>query len=1158
MPLDASHYLPSPCSYKSESPLGGFSLQVSLCFNSTSIHSHALLDSGASTCFIDKAFVCAHNIPTIRTSQPIPVEAIDGRALSSGAVTETTIPLVLQIGAHQEELTFYLIATPRHPIVLGLSWLETHNPTVDWCSRSITFPTTPIPARSRHSLDSAESGLVATLAVVSGNVTVPVTNLPIRYSDFSDIFEKRNADRLPAHRPYDCPIELQAGEHPPFGPIYGLSEPELEALRTYLTENLAKGFIQPSKSPAGAPILFVKKKDGSLRLCVDYRGLNKVTVRNRYPLPLIPALLDRLRTGHIFSKIDLRGAYNLVRIKPGDEWKTAFRTRYGHFEYKVMPFGLTNAPAVFQHMMNDIFREYLDHFVVIYLDDILVFSSNLAEHTHHVRLVLTKLREYGLFAKSEKCEFDRTSVEFLGYMISPTGITMDKRKVAAITDWPLPTRLKEVQSFLGFANFYRRFIEGFSSLVQPLIQLTRKDTPFVWTPAAHNAFNALKAAFLSAPLLVHPDPTRPFQVETDASDFAIGAVLSQPDDNGTLHPVAFYSRKFTAPEINYPVYDKELAAIISAFAEWRPYLAGAQHRIQVVTDHKNLIHFTTTRTLNRRQARWSSFLADYDFEILFRPGAQHGKADALSRRPDFALRPGDDAYSQQSHCLLRPDRLHMFATYMLHDDSLLNEISQATTSDPFATDIMARLNNPSPERQSSDLNHFTTHDGLLYRNHLLYVPDGPCRLRVLQTCHDDPLAGHFGVAKTLALLSRGFWWPQPWKLVKEFIKSCDICARSKAAHHRPYGLLHPLPIPSRPWASLSMDFITDLPRVGDHDTVLVVVDRFSKMAHFVPCSKTISGEETAALFLKNVVRLHGLPEDVTSDRGPQFISHFWRRLLQTFGTSVNLSTAHHPQTDGQTERVNQILEQYLRCSVSYQQDDWVDLLAMAEFAYNNSIHASTKVSPFFANYGFHPRFSISVPERSINPSAEARAHTLQVVHRDLSLELRAAGKQYKAHADRHRLVAPTFKVGDMVWLLRRHIATTRPCAKLDYKKLGPFRILERVNPVAFRLALPPTFRLHDVFHVSLLELYHPSRIPGRQPPPPPPVELSTGEEYEVDRILDSRLRRGRLQYLVLWKGYPLSDATWEPVTHLQNAPEAIRTFHHRYPHKPTAVLGRRP
>ena len=652
-----------------------------------------------------------------------------------------------------------------------------------------------------------------------------------------------------------------------------------------------------------------------------------------------------------------------------------------------MPFGLTNAPAVFQHMMNNIFREYLDHFVVIYLDDILVFSSNIEEHTRHVRLVLSKLREHGLYAKSEKCEFDRTSVEFLGYMISPSGITMDARKVVAITDWPVPTQLKEVQSFLGFANFYRRFINGFSSLVQPLIILTRKDTPFLWTSAAQRAFDALKAAFLTALVLVHPDPTRPFQVETDASDFAIGVVLSQPDDEGTLRPVAFYSRKFTAPEINYPVYDKELATIISAFTEWRPYLAGAQHRIQVLTDHKNLIYFTTSRTLNRRQARWSSFLADYDFEILFRPGVQHGKADALSRRPDFALRPGDDAYSQQSHCLLRPDQLQMFATCMLHDDSLLNEIATTTVSDPFAKEIMGRINDPSPDMKSSYLNQFTTRDGLLYRNHLLYVPEGSCRTRVLQNCHDDPLAGHFGVTKTLELLSRGFWWPQPWKFVKEFIKTCDVCARSKTPHHRPYGLLHPLPIPRRPWVSLSMDFITDLPLVGGHDTVLVIVDRFSKMAHFVPCSKTISGEETVDLFLKNVVRLHGLPEDITSDRGSQFISHFWRRLLQTFGTSVNLSSTYHPQTDGQTERVNQILEQYLRCTVSYQQEDWVDFLAMAEFAYNNSIHASTKVSPFFANYGFHPRFNISIPATSVNPSAETHARALHYVRCDISLEL---------------------------------------------------------------------------------------------------------------------------------------------------------------------------
>ena len=1175
----------SLCSYNSVMSSGGFVLEVSLSYGSISIQSHALLDSGASTCFIDIAFVHAHNIPIIHTSQPIPVESIDGRVLSSGAVTQVTVPLVLQVGSHQEVLTFYLIASPRHPIVLGLSWLETHNPTVDWCRHSIVFPQqAPYPDSMAtnsnlvaHSPDSmgTDSNLVAQFLdsvktncnsvptpsplVLLRGISIPTNTLPARYHDFSDVFEKKNADQLPEHRLYDCPIDLQEGAHPPFGPIYGLAEPELKALREYLDENIAKGFIQPSKSPAGAPILFVKKKDGSLRLCVDYRGLNRVTIRNRYPLPLILELLDRLRSARVFSKIDLRGAYNLVHIKPGDEtWKTAFRTRSGHFEYKVMPFGLTNAPAVFQHMMNHIFREYLDHFVVIYLDDILVFSSNMEEHTRHVRLILAKLREHGLYAKSEKCEFDQTSMEFLGYVISPSRIRMDTRKVATIQDWPIPTRLKEVQSFLGFANFYRRFIDRFSTLVQPLIALTRKGVPFMWTSATQRAFDALKKAFISAPVLVHPNPTKPFQVEADASDFALGAILSQLDENGTLHPVAYYSRKFTASEINYPVYDKELAAIISAFAEWRPYLVGAQHRIQVVTDHKNLMYFATSRTLNRRQARWSTFLADYDFEICFRPGIQHGKADALSRRPDFALRPGDAAYAQQSHSVFKPDQLQLFSTLMLHDDNLLQAIAKATKTDPFATAIIKSMHGSSTATQRSDLHQFTVQDGLLYRDHLLYVPEGSCRTQVLQTCHDDPLAGHFGVAKTLELVSRGFWWPQPWKFVKEFIKTCDVCARAKVVHHRPYGLLQPLPIPNRPWASISMDFITDLPPVNGLDAVLVIVDRFSKMAHFVPCSKAISGKETADLLLKSVVRLHGIPEDITSDRGPQFISHFWKRFLQIFGTSLNLSTAYHPQTDGQTERVNQILEQYLRCTISYQQDDWVDFLPLAEFAYNNATHTSTQVSPFFANYGFHPRFSISIPANSVNPSAESRARTLQEVHRDLSLELRISNDRYKAQANRLRSATPAFAVGDMVWLLRRHIATTRPCSKLDYKKLGPFRIIQRVNPVAFRLELPQHFGLHDVFHASLLEIYHPSGIPGRHSSPPLPVELSTGEEYEVDQILDSRMRRRQLQYLVLWKGYPISEATWEPVTHLQHAPEALRDFHQRYPLKPGGNLGGRP
>jgi len=272
------------------------------------------------------------------------------------------------------------------------------------------------------------------------------------------VFEKKNADTLPQHRLYDCGIELQEGAQPPFGPIYSLSQNELAALRDYLDENLAKNFIRHSKSPAGAPILFVKKKDGFLRMCVDYRGLNKVTIKNRYPLPLISGLLDQLGRAKIHTKIDLRGAYNLVRIKEGDEWKMTFRTRYGHFEYNVMPFGLTNALAIFQHLMNDVFREFLDDFVVCYLNDILVFSKNEEEHINHVRLVLEKLRTAGLYAKLEKCVFHQHQVEFLGYIISGEGLSMDPKKIRTVTKWKKPATVRDIQCFLGFANFYRIFI----------------------------------------------------------------------------------------------------------------------------------------------------------------------------------------------------------------------------------------------------------------------------------------------------------------------------------------------------------------------------------------------------------------------------------------------------------------------------------------------------------------------------------------------------------------------------------------------------------------------------------------------------------------------------------------------------------------------------
>jgi hypothetical protein len=965
------------------------------------------------------------------------------------------------------------------------------------------------------------------------------TSIPEQYKDFEDVFQKKNADILPEHRPYDCAIDLLEGAQPPFGPIYNLSQTELAELRKYIDENLAKNFIRHSKSPAGAPILFVKKKDGSLRMCVDYRGLNKVTKKNRYPLPLISGLLEQLGRARIFTKIDLRGAYNLVRIKEGDEWKTAFRTRYGHFEYNVMPFGLTNAPAVFQHMMNDIFREHLDDFVVIYLDDILIFSKNEEEHEKHVRLVLEKLRERGLYAKLEKCLFHQTEMEFLGFIATTDGLKMDPKKVEAIVSWEAPKTVRDVQCFLGFANFYRIFIKNYSRVAAPLTRLTCKDK-LEWGPQAGKAFQDLKTAFTTAPILVHPDFAKAFYLETDASDFALGAVLSQMDIDGKLHPVAFYSRKFSAAEINYKIHDKELLAIVDSFQEWQHFLEGAAHPVTVYTDHKNLEYFMTARVLNRRQARWNMSLSRFDFVITYRPGKQQGLSDALSRRSYLAPKAGEAAFDQQCTTLLKPEHFRICAIVGPIDTDFLDQVRTATIGDFVALEIKKRANNDK----------FKVEGDLLYFEERLYIPKGPTRLRVLQSRHDFPAAGHFGYNKTLELISRDFWWPQMWKDVKEFVLSCDICSRSKNPRHRPYGLLQPLPVPRRPWSSVSMDFITDLPPSNSFDSIFVLVDRLTKMAHFVPCKKTSSSEDTARLFLDNVYRYHGLPDDIVSDRGTQFVSKFWKSLFEILKVDIKLSSAFHPQTDGQTERVNQVLEQYLRCTINYQQDDWTEYLPFAEFAYNNTLHASTQQTPFFANYGYHPKLDLLNPVANNNPAAEGFAKQLSELQATLRLQLQTAQESYKASADKFRNEAPTFKIGDKVWLLRRNIKTKRPCDKLDYRRLGPFIIQKQINPVAYRLELPAIMKVHPVFHVSLLEPYRESAFPGRVQGPPPSIEIENHEEYEVDKVLDSRRRRGKLEYFVHWSGYDINERTWEHAENLANAPEKVQEFHQRYPHKP--------
>jgi hypothetical protein len=441
--------------------------------------------------------------------------------------------------------------------------------------------------------------------------------IPEEYYEYLHVFEAKENPGMRPHGHHDHRIPLLEGKVPPFEPLRALDEGRLRALREYLEMSLEQWWVRSSTSPAGAPIHFVKKKDGSLRLCVDYRGLNAMTVKDRTPLLLIGEALDQPANAKIYTKLDVKDAYHNLRIAKGDEWKTSFQTKYGLYEYLVMPFGLTNAPASFQRWMNELLSDYLDIFCITYLDNILIYSDDLEQHRQHIRRILEMVEEVGLMLKASKCEFHTNRMEYLGYIISPTGISMDPEKVNAVAEWREPTNVKGVQSFLGFANFYRRFIRDFSKITTPLSTLTRKDTPWEWGNAAQSAFEQLKQAMISQPILRHFDPARPLTLEMDASDYAIGAVCSQPDDTGVLHALGYFSRTLKDTELNYDIHDKELLAIVDGLNKWGTYCKSMGHTITILSDYKNLEYWQTKKDLNLRQGRWGEQLMNYNFTITY-------------------------------------------------------------------------------------------------------------------------------------------------------------------------------------------------------------------------------------------------------------------------------------------------------------------------------------------------------------------------------------------------------------------------------------------------------------------------------------------------------------------------------------------------------------
>ncbi|GJU60900.1 putative reverse transcriptase domain-containing protein [Tanacetum coccineum] len=615
---------------------------------------------------------------------------------------------------------------------------------------------------------------------------------------------------LPPTRQVEFQIDLVPGAAPVARAPYRLAPSEMKELSEQLQELSDKGFIRPSSSPWGAPVLFVKKKDGSFRMCIDYRELNKLTVKNRYPLPRIDDLFDQLQGSSVYSKIDLRSGYHQLRVREEDIPKTAFRTRYGHYEFQVMPFGLTNAPA------------------------------DKKEHEEHLKAILELLKKEELYAKFSKCEF-----------------------------W-----IPKVQ-FLGLAGYYQRFIEGFSKIAKPMTKLTQKKVAFEWGDKQEAAFQTLKNKLCSAPILALPQGAENFIVYCDASHKGLGAVLMQNEK-----VIAYASRQLKIHEKNYTTHDLELGAVVFALKIWRHYLYGT--KCTVFTDHKSLQHILDQKELNMRQRRWLELLSDYDCKIRYHPGKANVVADALSRKERIKpLRKPENLKNEDVGGMIRKD------------------ISKGK------------------------LEHCA--DGTLCLNGRSWLPCyGDLRTVIMHESHKSKYFIHLGSDKMYQDMKKLYWWPNMKADTATYVSKCLTCARVKAEHQRPSGLLVQPEIPQWKWDNITMDFITKLPKSSQgYDTIWVIVDRLTKSAIFVPMRETDPMEKLETVYLKE----------------------------KALGTNLDMSTVYHPQTDGQSERTIQTLEDMLRAYVIDFGNGWVKHLPLVEFSYNNSYHASIKATPFEALYG---------------------------------------------------------------------------------------------------------------------------------------------------------------------------------------------------------------
>jgi len=1044
-----------------------------------------LLDSGSDHQYIAKALVEELRIPTTEVKDgPTWVKVANG--------TFAQIPgkarIRLGIGQYRESLSARIVDLPDFDLILGYDWLRRNNPDIDWQTLSVSLTdkdgqfhtlaqggVTPslLVEPLACSVESVEPisrqaalkmlrrpDTCAHLLVIKANDAPTPDPKPERFGmirrgfekvrkllkRFASCFKEELPDELPPTRNYEHRIDT--GNADPINiNAYPLSPIHLQEQSRQIAKMLKQGLIQESSSPWGFPVLFVKKPGGKWRMCVDFRALNAVTRKNGYPLPRIQECLDLIGKAKFMSKLDLTQGYYQIRVAPEDREKTAFNTREGKFEYLAMPFGLSNAPATFQTLMNRILRKFIGKFVIVYLDDIVVFSNDLDEHVQHLELVLEVLRDNKLFAKPSKCSFAQSILEFCGHLVGEGKIRPQQSKIAIIRDWPQPKNVHEVRQFLGLASYYRRFIRGFAQIAVPLFELLkeadaetrkRKFRAVNWNLACEAAFRKLKEKLISEPVLRQPDTSREFMIETDASEWALGYALLQKDpENGRTHPVAFDGRKLTPAEVNYPVHEKELLAIKCALQAWRIYVDNG-HQTTILTDHESLKYLATMRNPSKRLARWIDEFGEYDLNIQYRRGSQALVPDTLSRRPDFM---GEGPRNQAARITLM----------------------KGVDEDEWAQHMTAFLrdNVEPPETIREDIfenqRAFTVDDEgqLLHQNDDRLSPYLPVTVRAdfLEQMHKE--YGHLGYPGLLGVVDGRGWWHSLERDIRSFAKECRECQCSQRS--RPNQERELPRILSGKGMQLfdrwAIDLIGILPKTPAGNLWIFTGIEFLTgwpVAVALPDAKA----ETVARALHDAITtVYGPMRELLSDNGPNLIGKIMDAYLRLLKVKHRVTTPYHPRTNGKVENFNGLLGSVLtKLLVNKPTKLWDQYLPQALFATRIRIHSAHGKSPYYLLFGKHPRlFGDENPPRPMDvPVAEdliERVRKMQ--HARVAANELLVEKAVKAQKIRNeRVKDSSFHEGD--WVLVR--AESRN--KFEARWFGPYKIDKVMLLGTYRLATP--------------------------------------------------------------------------------------------------------